>query len=109
MKRHVRFLEIVAQPATRFEQNFLDHVAGVDAAADGRVKAQSDHAPHRLAMLIEELLDGARAARPGLIQKLLRLWRIRNHACRLSRVRRQRASDPSWRFARRYASIAPRH
>src|SRR5262249_27334511 len=79
MEGHVRLFQIVAHPAAGFEQHLLHHIAGIEALGDARVQPQADHAPHRLAMLLEQTLDGVGVPLPRLIKKLLSDRRIRYH------------------------------
>src|SRR5262245_13452797 len=82
-KRHRRVLQIVLQPATRFEHDLLHNIAGVDALHDSRIEPQVDHAAHRLAMTRQQLLNGVGPDLSSLVAKLLRvrcLWPHDNHS-----------------------------
>ena len=51
VERHRRLAQILGQAAARLQQDPLDHVAGIDPAADRAVHPHLDHPPQGLAML----------------------------------------------------------
>src|SRR6202453_4654673 len=73
MKRHGGRTQIGVEPPTGFQQHFLNHVARVHPSRDGRVEAQANHAPHRIAMHRHEPTDGLTVSATSLVEKLLGL------------------------------------
>ena len=79
MKRHRRRLQVIAQPAARFDQHVLHDIAGVEPLRNRRVEAQIDHAANRLAVPGEQLLDGVGISRFRLAQQHLRIVCVGPH------------------------------
>jgi hypothetical protein len=60
MERHRRILQVLVEAAVGLYQHILHNVARVDPALHHPVHPQVDHPPQRLAVPIQELVDGGR-------------------------------------------------
>ena len=79
MKRHHRLFDVILQPAARFPEHVLHHVARVHAAGDGAVHPHVDHLPKRFAVPVHQIVDGRGIAFLGFAEQFLRFLRIRPH------------------------------
>src|SRR5436189_1277117 len=95
----------------RLDEHVLHHIAGIDTPLEGLVHPQADHPLERLAMPVEQSIDGRLIPLASLKKQFLGLRRIGPHACMLSLfcptcdpfVRRRHSSKgfnnrtPAWR------------
>jgi hypothetical protein len=93
MKGHGRVFQIIGQAAMCFEKHVLHDVAGIDARRQGRIEAQTDDAPQRLAVNGQQMLDGLGFSLPGSFEQWIDLGLFGPHGvCRAgdSSFKRQR-------------------
>ena len=79
MKRQSRILKIVGQPLTGFQQHILHDVARINPLRDLTVHPQLNHLAQRLAVPLQQEIDGGLLAPFGADQEFVSFRRIRPH------------------------------
>jgi hypothetical protein len=80
VKREIRLAQVIAQSAAGFQEHFLGNIAGIHASRNCFVQSHVNHAPDRIAVAREQLIDGLRFAFFGFQKKILSNRRIGPHA-----------------------------
>src|SRR5581483_3435048 len=78
VKRDRRGAEVFGETTAGFEQGALDHVARIDAAAEGAIQPLLDLAAQRLPMARQQTVERRRVV-PGGVEQGARLGRVGPH------------------------------
>ncbi len=76
---HARLGQVLLEAAIGLDQNVLHDVADVDSPLNSLVEAKLDHPPERIAVAVQEAVNGVRVALLGIGQQILGFFRVGPH------------------------------